>query len=372
MSAPLNRRFCVAPMMRHSHRAARAWWRFLCPGALLYTEMMVPDAVLRGDRLQRELDENGRVDEVDDVDEVNDVDGADKVNGVDDVDDGDNGGGKRGGVALQLGGCDPKKMAAAARVAERVGFAEVNINCGCPSGRVRQAEFGAVLMTRPEVVADMVRAMKDAVDIAVTVKCRIAVDEMDPEAGLSRFAAAVAGAGADALIVHARKAWLNGLSPAQNRGVPPLNHGRVRRLKAELPELPMVINGGLHTVADCRRELQFVDGAMTGRAVMRNPMLLTEASEQIFGAKSIPTRREALARGAALAVARPGDWRRTLMTMAGLAHGMKRAQDFRRHLAFMQPAHEREKAKWTDAGPEFVGGGNGGFFPGLYAALSDD
>ena len=316
-SPPLDRRFCVAPMMRHSHRAARALWRFLCPRALLYTEMIAADAVLRGDRLRDECD------------------------------------GEHGPVALQLGGCDPRKMAQAARVAGRLGFAEVNINCGCPSGRVQQAEFGAVLMTRPEVVADMVRAMKDAVAVPVTVKCRLAVDDMDPESGLRRFADAVAAAGADALIAHARKAWLAGLSPAQNRGVPPLNYGRVHRLKADFPGWPVVINGGVQTVADIERELEHVDGVMVGRAIVRNPMLLAEVAEKIFGAARVPTRCEALERGAALAAARPRDWRRALSALAGLGHGARNARAFRGALARMNPAR-------------------GVFFPPqLFAALAD-
>ena len=314
---PPDRKFCAAPMMRHSHRAARALWRFLCPRALLYTEMLSPDAVLRGNRLSQE-------------------DAAEQAP-----------------LALQLGGCDPRKMAQAAQVGEQVGFAEVNINCGCPSGRVQRAEFGAVLMNKPDCVADMVRAMKDAVSIPVTVKCRIAVDNMDSESGLNIFAAALADAGADALIVHARKAWLDGLSPAQNRGVPPLNYGRVHRLKLDFPDVPIVINGGLQTVSDISRELNHVDGVMMGRAIVRNPMMLAEISETIFGAEKTPTRREALEKGAALAMLNPREWRRTLSALAGLGHGTRNARAFRNALAQLSPAR------------------GGVFSPGVFAALSD-
>ena len=296
-----SRRFCVAPMMRHSHRAARAWWRFLCPSALLYTEMIVAAAVLRGDRLRREAAETHPP------------------------------------VALQLGGCEPRALARAARAGERSGFAEVNLNCGCPSGRVKQAAFGASLMMKPKLVADIVRAMKDAVAVPVTVKCRIAVDDMDPESGLNEFAAAVRDAGADALIVHARKAWLAGLSPAQNRGVPPLDYSRARRLRENFPDWFVVVNGGLQTVSDARRELNFVDGAMLGRAVVRNPMILAEASARIFGAEKIPTRMEALERGLALAAESPREWRMALAPLAGLGHGMKNARAFRGAMARMSP-----------------------------------
>ena len=290
-------------MMRHSHRAARAWWRFLCPPALLYTEMLGADAVLRGDRLRRESPES------------------------------------HAPVALQLGGCDPDKIAQAARAGEQAGFAEVNLNCGCPSPRVQKADFGAALMTRPGKVAEIVRAMKGAVRVPVTVKCRIAVDDMDPAAGLDAFASAVRDAGADALIVHARKAWLAGLSPAQNRGVPPLDRARVRKLKADFPGLPIVVNGGLQTVADARRELAFADGAMLGRAVVRNPMLLAEAAKQIFGMEKIPSRREALERGVVLATeSPPREWRLALAPLAGLGLGMKNARAFRRALAERKPA----------------------------------
>ena len=290
-------------MMRHSHRAARMWWRFLCPPALLYTEMIVAHAVLRGDRLAREFPDTHNP------------------------------------VALQLGGQCPKIIAKAAKMGENAEFAEINLNCGCPSGRVKQADFGAILMTKPKLVADIVRALKDAVSIPVTVKCRIAVDNMDPESGLNEFAQAVRDAGANALIVHARKAWLNGLSPAQNRGVPPLDYNRVRRLRKNFPDLPVVVNGGLQTVADARRELAFADGVMVGRAVVRNPMLLTEAARHFFGQDKIPSRMEALERGLALAMdANPREWRRALAPLAGLGHGIKNARAFRNALAQVNPA----------------------------------
>ena len=292
-----HRRFCVAPMMRRSHRPARAWWRALCPGALLYTEMIVADAVLRGGRLRAESAEPGP-------------------------------------VALQLGGSDPDTISRAAKVGERMGFAEVNLNCGCPSGRVKRGEFGASLMRRPELVADIVRAAKDAVSVPVTVKCRIAVDEMDPESGLNEFARATQDAGCDALIVHARKAWLDGLSPAQNRAVPPLDLARVRRLKSDFPSLPIVVNGGLQNIADACRELKFADGAMLGRAVVRDPMLLTDAAREVFGETNPLSREEALARGIELASeSSPREMRLALEPLAGLRRGLPDARAFRRKLA---------------------------------------
>ncbi len=186
-------------------------------------------------------------------------------------------------VAVQLGGSDPKDLAEAARICEAEGYVEVNLNCGCPSDRVQDGRFGACLMQEPETVADCVAAMKAAVKLPVTVKCRIGVDDQDPEEALDRLADAVLAAGCDALIVHARKAWLKGLSPKENREIPPLDYDRVHRLKRRLPQVEIAINGGIVTIEDCRRELDFVDGVMVGRAAYHDPEILLAVDPLLFG-----------------------------------------------------------------------------------------
>src|SRR6202167_93188 len=205
-----HHRFCIAPMMEWTDRHCRFFHRLLTRRALLYTEMLTTGAVLHGDRAR-----------------LLRFDSAEHS------------------VALQLGGSDPTALAACARIGADLGFDEINLNGGCPSGRVQEGRCGACLMAEPALVGDCVAAMKAAVLIPVTVKCRIGIDEQDPELALEIFATAVEGAGADALIVHARKAWLKGLSPKKNRDVPPLDYRRVYRLKAAHPQLTVIINGGI-------------------------------------------------------------------------------------------------------------------------------
>ncbi len=186
-------------------------------------------------------------------------------------------------MALQLGGSEPEALSASARIGEDFGYDEINLNVGCPSDRVQEGRFGACLMAEPALVADCVAAMKAAVKIPVTVKCRIGIDEQDPEQALFAFAAAVKAAGSDALIVHARKAWLKGLSPRENRDVPPLDYALVRRLKAAHPDLAVVLNGGIASIEQAQAELGAVDGVMMGRAAYQEPWRLLEVDPLMFG-----------------------------------------------------------------------------------------
>ena len=241
----------VAPMMDWTDRHCRVFHRLLTRRARLYTEMLTTGAVLHGDR-QRLL-------------------GFDAVEHP---------------VALQLGGSDPRDLAAAAKIGEDFGYDEINLNVGCPSDRVKDGRFGACLMAEPALVAEGVDAMKRAVRLPVTVKCRIGIDDQDPETALDALARGVVAAGADAVIVHARKAWLNGLSPKQNRDIPPLDYDRVYRLKAALPEQPIVINGGIASLDEARCHLDYVDGVMLGRAAYQEPWRLLNVDRELFGEAS--------------------------------------------------------------------------------------
>jgi tRNA-dihydrouridine synthase A len=235
-------------MMEWTDRHCRFFHRGLTRRALLYTEMLTTGAVLHGDRarlLRFDPDEHP--------------------------------------LALQLGGSDPRALAECARIGAEAGFDEINLNAGCPSDRVQDGRFGACLMAEPALVGDSVAAMKAAVAIPVTVKCRIGIDHQDPEPALEEFTQAVKRAGVDALIVHARKAWLKGLSPKENREVPPLDYDRVYRLKAAHPELTIVLNGGVGSVEEALAHLQHVDGVMMGRAAYQEPWRLHTADPLIFG-----------------------------------------------------------------------------------------
>lgn len=234
--------------MDWTDRYCRAFHRRLTRRALLYTEMIVADAVLHGDR-SRLLAFSG----------------------------------EEHPVALQLGGSAPDKLARAAKIAEDLGFDEINLNVGCPSDRVRSGTFGACLMREPALVGDCIAAMSAAVDLPVTVKCRIGVDEQDPEIALDALADAVIAAGAAAIWTHARKAWLNGLSPKENRDVPPLDYGRVYRLKRKWPDVFIGINGGIGTLAEAAAHLDQVDGVMLGRAAYQTPALLSAVDREIYG-----------------------------------------------------------------------------------------
>ena len=255
-----DRHLSVAPMMDCTDRYDRAFLRCLTRRTLLYTEMIVAEAILHGER-QRLLA----------------FDQAEHP------------------VALQLGGSDPAKLAQAARLAEAFGYDEVNLNVGCPSDRVRSGRFGACLMAEPDLVARSVAAMLEAVSIPVTVKCRIGIDEMDDEATLPDFIARIAGEGCRSFAVHARKAWLKGLSPKQNRDIPPLRYDVVHAAKKRFAELEIVINGGIADLDEAIAHLDHVDGVMIGRAAYHTPYVLAEADRRIFrSAEPSPTRRQAV------------------------------------------------------------------------------
>jgi tRNA-dihydrouridine synthase A len=251
-----NWRFCLAPMMDWSDRHCRYFWRLMTRRARLYSEMVTTGAVLRGDR-KRFL-------QFDPMEQP---------------------------LALQLGGSDPHALAECARIAEDWGYDEVNLNCGCPSDRVQEGRIGACLMAEPETVANCVAAMRAAVRIPVTVKHRIGIDDQDSVAHLDQFVRTVAEAGCEVFIVHARKAWLQGLSPKQNREIPPLMYDRVFELKRSFPQLTLVLNGGLSDLALCREVLGQVDGVMIGREAYQNPFMLAAVDSLIYGEEDIQLTR---------------------------------------------------------------------------------
>jgi len=240
-------------------------------------------------------------------------------------------------VAVQLGGSDPAELAKATRLAHDFGYAEINLNVGCPSDRVQSGRFGACLMAEPELVAECVAAMRGATDRPVTVKCRIGIDEQDIEESLDRFADAMVGAGVSALYVHARKAWLQGLSPKENRTIPPLDYDRVYRLRARLAPLPVMINGGIDTLDATADHLRHVDGVMLGRAAYHNPMLLAEVDSRFFGEPDEPaTLAEVMDAMAAYAQAELSTGTRINQItrhMLGLANGLPGARQFRQILS---------------------------------------
>ena len=298
----MDRRFSIAPMMDWTDRHCRFFHRLLTRRSLLYTEMITTGAVIHGDRARLLAS-----------------DPAEQP------------------VALQLGGCDPRTLTECAAIGEGFGFGEINLNVGCPSDRVQEGRFGACLMAEPALVGDCVAAMKAKVRIPVTVKCRIGIDDQDPEEALEALAAAVEGASVDALIVHARKAWLEGLSPRENREVPPLDYGRVYRLKAAHPRLSIVLNGGIATVEQAAEHLRHLDGVMMGRAAYQEPWRLLAVDPQLFGVPApfpdlnaaavalIPYVERELARGVRLhAITRH---------VLGLFRGVPGARAFRRYLA---------------------------------------
>ena len=281
-------RLCVAPMMDWTDRHCRFFHRLLSPNARLYTEMVTAPAVLHGDR--------------------------ERLLGFDPSEH---------PVALQLGGSEPHELAAAARVGESQGYEEINLNVGCPSDRVQSGRFGACLMREPALVADCIAAMRAAVSVPVTVKCRLGVDEQDEYEDLERFVETVRATGCRVFVVHARKAWLEGLSPKENREIPPLNYARVYRLKREFPELTIVINGGIASVADVHEHLEHVDGVMLGRVAYHDPWLIADPANG----------REAVVRRMAGYARRHLPLRQVTRHMLGLYHGMPRARLWRRMLS---------------------------------------
>jgi tRNA-dihydrouridine synthase A len=299
---PPSRRFSVAPMMDWTDRHCRYFHRLLTRRALIYTEMITTGAVLRGDRAR-----------------LLRFDPAEHP------------------VAVQLGGSDPRALAASARICADLGYDEINLNVGCPSDRVQDGRFGACLMIEPALVGECVAAMKAAVRVPVTVKCRLGVDDQDPEQSLDAVARAVVAAGVDALIVHARKAWLSGLSPRENRDVPPLDYDRVYRLKRAYPGLDVVLNGGLGDVSGMAQHLAHVEGVMMGRAAYQEPWRLLAVDPVLFG-EAAPVRSPRAAAEALMPyiereLAHGTRLYGIVRHLLGLFHAVPGARAFRRHLA---------------------------------------
>src|SRR5712672_1910125 len=294
--------FSVAPMMDWTDRHCRVFHRLMTRRARLYTEMLTTGAIIHGER-KRLLGFDAR----------------------------------EHPLALQLGGSEPRDLAIAAAIGEDFGYDEINLNVGCPSDRVKDGRFGACLMAEPALVAEGIAAMKHAVKIPVTVKCRIGIDDQDPEIALDVLARGVIAAGADALIVHARKAWLNGLSPKENRDIPPLDYDRVYRLKAALPGVPIIINGGIADLAEAKQHLAHVDGVMLGRAAYQEPWRLLTADPELFGEAAphatmkdvfeamMPYIADQLSQGTRL--------HSITRHFVGAFHAVPGARAFRRHLA---------------------------------------
>ncbi|RJG51677.1 tRNA dihydrouridine(20/20a) synthase DusA [Motilimonas pumila] len=300
-----NQRFSVAPMLDWTDRHCRYFYRLMSKQTLLYTEMITTGAILhgKGDYLLFNEEEMP--------------------------------------VSLQLGGSDPIALAQCARLAQERGYSEVNLNVGCPSDRVQNGRFGACLMAEPELVADCVKAMRDACDIPVTVKTRIGIDDQDSYDFLTAFIDTVSNVGCDTFIVHARKAWLSGLSPKENREIPPLDYPRVYQLKQDYPHLTLAINGGIKTLAECEQHLAHLDGVMLGREVYSNPYLLAGVDQHLFGSNAdIMTRAQVveamypyiekhLASGAKLS--------HVTRHMLGLFQGLPNGRAYRRHLSERAP-----------------------------------
>jgi tRNA-dihydrouridine synthase A len=299
---PDDIRFSVAPMMDWTDRHCRFFHRLLSRRTRLYTEMVTTGAVIHGPR-ERLLGFSP----------------------------------EEHPLAVQLGGSDPRDLAAAAGICADLGYDEINLNVGCPSDRVQEGRFGACLMREPGLVGDCVAAMRAAVAVPVTVKCRIGVDEQDPEEALGRIAEAAVAAGAGALFVHARKAWLQGLSPKENRDVPPLDYGRVYRLKAAHPALPVAINGGISTLSEAEAHLRHVDGVMIGRAAYQAPEILLKVDRRLFGEEPpLADAFEALDAFEPYLAARLAEGVRLHQLtrhILGLFAGRPGARLFRRHLA---------------------------------------
>lgn len=307
--------FSIAPMMDWTDRHCRYLHRLLTRQSLLYTEMVVADAAIHGKR--------------------------DRLLGFD---------ASEHPVALQLGGADPAKLAEATRIGADFGYDEINLNVGCPSDRVQSGTFGACLMRTPALVAECIAAMKRATSVPVTVKCRIGVDDQDPEIALDELAERVLDAGADALWVHARKAWLQGLSPKENRDIPPLDYDRVYRLKQKYPHVFIGINGGITDLNQAVEHLNHVDGVMLGRAAYHNAALLTDVDHRIYGAPATEPDwdavRNAMMAYAARHIADGGRLNHVTRHMIGLFTGIDGARRFRQILS--------ADANRVGAGPEVI------------------
>ena len=305
----------VAPMMDWTDRHCRSFHRLMSPRAWLYTEMVTTGAILFGDKerfLSFDRDEHP--------------------------------------VALQLGGSDPRALAEAAHEGERYGYDEINLNIGCPSDRVQNGRFGACLMAEPDLVAEGIRAIRDRIDPPVTVKTRIGIDDRDDYGFLRDFIGKIEAAGCRHVIIHARKAILAGLSPKENREVPPLDYGRVRRLKRDFPDMTVILNGGLKTPGDVLAEIDHVDGVMIGREAYQNPFSLLAIEQALFGECKMPPTRHEVARRYLDHVEKKRAAGVPLKSMTrhilGLFNGLRGARAWRRHLS--------EEAVHEGAGPEVI------------------
>ncbi|WP_424468936.1 tRNA dihydrouridine(20/20a) synthase DusA [Parvibaculum sp.] len=311
----MKRTISVAPMMDWTDRHDRFFLRLITSRALLYTEMVTTGAVIHGDR-----------------EHLLGFDAAEHP------------------IAVQLGGSEPAALAEAARIAEDFGYDEVNLNVGCPSDRVQSGRFGACLMREPELVAECVAAMRKAVSVPVTVKCRIGVDEQDPEIALPAMANAVWNEGCKTLIVHARKAWLEGLSPKENRDVPPLEYDRAYALKVAMPGMEIIVNGGVLTLDQATEHLAHVDGVMIGRAAYQTPYVLADVDRRFYGGTHpVPSRHEVLERFLPYVereLARGTHLHAMSRHILGLFQGLPGARAFRRHIS--------ENAPRKDAGAEVI------------------
>ncbi len=307
--------FCVAPMMEWTDRHERFFLRLISRHARLYTEMLTAPAVLHGDR--------------------------DRLLGFDPAEQ---------PLAVQLGGADAAELAEAARICADYGYDEINLNVGCPSDRVQSGRFGACLMREPATVARAVSVMAKAVDLPVTVKCRIGVDEQDENRDLDGFIDQVADAGCTVFIVHARKAWLKGLSPKENRDVPPLNYARVHALKARRPELTLVLNGGLMDLAQAQAERGDLDGVMLGRAAYQDPWVLAGVDQQFFAAEPVRHSRQQVITDLVAytdrQMAAGVPLKSITRHLMGLFNGLPGARAWRRHLSV--------HALQAGAGPEVI------------------
>jgi len=298
----INRKFCVAPMMDWTDRHCRYFMRLISAQAVLYTEMITTGAIIHGDahrHLQMHQAEQP--------------------------------------VALQLGGSNPEDLAKACKIASAYHYNEINLNCGCPSDRVQNGMFGAVMMKHAETTANCVAAMVEAVDLPITVKHRIGVDDFDSYEFLCDFVGTVASAGCNTFLVHARKAWLKGLSPKQNREIPELNYDRVYQLKRDFPQLEIVINGGITTLEQAQQHLEHIDGVMIGREAYTNPYLLATVDQQIYGSEKPIKSRQQIAEEFVQYVSSELSEQTRLQSMTrhmlGLFHAVPGARQFRRHIS---------------------------------------
>ncbi len=313
----IDRTFSIAPMIDWTDRHDRYFLRLISKQALLYTEMITTGAIIHGDK-ERHLGFNT----------------------------------EEHPVAVQLGGSNPSDLALCSKICEDYGYDEINLNVGCPSDRVQSGAFGACLMAQPDLVAECIDKMKAACELPVTIKCRIGIDDQDEYEDLQRFVNTTKDAGCETFIVHARKAWLQGLSPKENRDIPPLNYERVYQLKREFPELEIIINGGIKTLDECKSHLDYVDGVMMGREAYQNPFILANVDHLFFNNANKPstdtsasqiTRHEIIDKMICYIdelVANGGQLKWVSRHILGIFQGMPGARAWRRHLS--QHAYKKD------------------------------